>query len=156
MLDTNKNLPATTSECDQILASTSSDYGSITINTFVFPLSTVESAKQLEVALSDAKFRKELKTRIFKNIGKNDGEVGGQYMNKLGNQIFTDQLLQQYTFKGISRGGVKKECFAALRNVMMFLQNMLCEVNSTFDMKRTEKYVQSKLLRHSGSRIKRS
>lgn len=141
---------------DSMHTSSFGDYNKgIKICSFEFPLHTVEGVKELDKALSDGKFKRELKSRIFKTIGKNDGDVGGQYLNKMGHQLFTDQLLLMFTFKGISRGGQKKESFSSLRNILLLFQNMLAEVNPAFDMRRTEKYIQTKLLRHCGSRIKR-
>lgn len=139
---------------DPPLLSSSSSHSIIRISSFQFPLETVADAKLLEHALHDTKFKKELKERVFNNIGRNDGEVDGHYMNLLGNQLFTDPLLNLYTYKGIARGVMKKESFPELRIIMAFFQSVLFEVTPHFDSKRTAKYVQTKLLRHSGSRMK--
>lgn len=124
-------------------------------DTFCFPLNSIEECQKLNQALAIPKFSNDIMKNIFKNIGKNDGEVDGHFLNKIGNQIFTDVLLSKYTYKGISRNGIHKENFSELKNVMSFLQNVLFTVSPIFDQKRTEKYVQTKLLRHSGSRVKR-
>lgn len=140
---------------DQPLLTSNSCSTSIKINSFTFPLESVQEAKQLDLALCDKKFNIELKDRLLNNIGRNDGEVNGHYLNIMGNQLFTNVLLNAFTYKGIARGGVKKESFSGLRNVMAFFQSFLFDISPIFDANRTEKYVQTKLLRHSGSRIKR-
>lgn len=143
-------------DVDRNFASCNTVENNIQFCAFKFPLTTVAEARKLESALSEPKFRKDLKKMVFNNIGKNDGEVDGHYLNKMGNQIFTDELLTLYTYKGISRGGVHKENFGELKNIMVFFQSMLFEVSPVFDLQRTEKYIQLKLLRHSGSRAKRT
>lgn len=81
-----------------------------TFKTFSFPITTTDDCKKLDDALSNLSFRKELMEQIFKNVGKNDGEVEGHFLNKISNQIFQDTLLSMYTYKGISRNGIQKKC----------------------------------------------
>lgn len=140
---------------DKGCASSSTVDNNIQLCAFKFPLTTIDETRQLESALREPTFRKELKKMVFRNIGKNDGEVDGHYLNKMGNQMFTDALLTLYTYKGISRGGAHKENFGELKNIILLFQSLLCDVCPIFDLKRTEKYIQTKLLRHSGSRMKR-
>lgn len=125
------------------------------IDSFSFPIETVVETRKLEESLGDEHFRDELVERVIKSVGKNDGIVDGHYLNRAANQIFTNELLSQYTFKGISRNGLQKENFGMLKNVLAFFHCMLSTVCPIFDEQRTEKYIQTKLLRHAGSRIKR-
>lgn len=122
---------------------------------FTLPASNIEDAKKLNVILSDKKQRRLVKDKILMVVGNNDGEVDGHYLNKVGNELFTPTLLNSFTYKGISRSGSVKESFVQLKNIMTLFNEILCQVSPGFNMMRTEKYIQSKLLRHSGSRLKR-
>lgn len=56
---------------------------------------------------------------------------------------------------GISKNGSDKLSFIQLKNIMILFKEILCHVSPGFDMLRTEKYIQTKLLRHTGARLKR-
>lgn len=156
-------LAAINTKCDQLL-SKNTDTGNCSAKAvnidslligFTLPASNIEDAKKLNDILSDKKQRRLVKDKILMKVGKNDGEVDGHYLNKVGNELFTPQLLNSFTYKGISRNGSVKESFVQLKNIMTLFNEILCQVSPGFNMMRTEKYIQSKLLRHSGSRLKR-
>lgn len=68
---------------------------------FPLPVSTAEDAEKLNVVLSSKKKRRQVRDKILSSVGRNDGEVDGHYLNKLGDELFTLHLLNCYTYKGM-------------------------------------------------------
>lgn len=105
-------LAAINTKCDKILSKKNdennySDNSGHTVNIsssligFTLPVSTTDEAKKLNDVLGDKKQRRVLRDKILQTLGKNDGEVDGHFLNKVGNELFKPEILNSYTFKGI-------------------------------------------------------
>lgn len=129
------------------------------ISEFNFPLDNTNAIDELENKLADKEFEQKMLIH-FTSIGGDSGKQNGEKVAvRIISELFTNSVLCQYTWKGISTSkteeGRPNAVFIKNDKIISFLFKILQKADQKFTRLATEKFLQFKVFKRNFQRLKR-